>query len=369
MEKKVSCVENESVFSKDNRDYLKANIEAHKIGFLNSDFSEQDILQNVSFSNEEVLDQDISLPIQYYTYVSPIKIETLLQPLMADEVAPDVERTGGFGDKAVAINRVEYTGEVENSSLWGDMYNVRNVGVKYSYIKRGIYYGAISKELNSLKASMLARAKRDYNGDLDEALRRAMAIFQNKSFFFGIGSQMSENPIFGYLNDPNVLPEYVATGSGGSKKWSAKTSLEVSEDLNSAYADLVEQLNGKMESLIREGGYLQLTIGPRHSAELTKPNIYRDGQAMSMIELIGKQLGKEIKIVVVPEMDGNIDNEDAFVLELIVPKLKSLTRLNSVEAMFLPTFIKSANTYNEVIVSTGGQVLRYPEFRVIRMGI
>ena len=351
-----------SVFEDANLEYLKDNLKNNRIGFLGRD--------NLQFSNEDLLDFNTGLVKQYYTYISPKGIETLLQPLKADKIAPVVERTSGFGDKVVAINRIEYTGQPEQSSLWGDMYNVRSVGVKYSFIKRGIYYASISKEFNSLKASMLGRAKINYGNDLETALSRAMAIWKNRCFFFGISSQMSENPIFGYLNDPNVVKEYVATGANDSKKWNSKTSLEISEDINNACRDLNAQMKGKLQDLIENNGaYLQLTVGTNHFTELTKPNIYRDGQPMSMIELLGKTLGKQIKVIEVPELDGNIDNEDAFILELVCPELMSLSRLTAIENMYLPTFIQSANTYNEVIMSTGGQVLRYPEMRVVRIGI
>lgn len=172
----------------------------------------------------------------------------------------------------------------------------------YTYPTRDVYRGQTVIQYGELEVATLSAAKIDAIGQKQYSAAMAIAIAQNKMFFYGNlnSSGAFINRIFGLLNDPSLNPATPATnGTGSSPLWSDKAQRSASQDIaNDVIVTAFKTLQSQMGGNLSINNRFKLCVSPTASAYLNVTNSF----GLNATAII-KDTMRNIEFVFAPEYE------------------------------------------------------------------
>ena len=249
-----------------------------------------------------------AVPAEFLAYYDPTVIEIMTAPRKAREIFEE-EKKGDWTTPYMKWRMDEMTGRTEPYS---DHANGTTSGVNSEWQTRQQYIFQTSITYGDLEVAMSSAAKISLAASKQKAAARVIDVDQNKFYLQGVAGR----EIYGILNDPN-LPASIAasaTGSGGSTKWTDKTTNQIYDDILALYAQLVEQSNG----LIDQATPLKLCLSPEMAVRLGAATDFN----VSVTDMIGKYF-KKLDVVTLPELHSATAGETMFMIAPEVSGQKS----------------------------------------------
>ncbi len=179
----------------------------------------------------------ITTPVQFLQAWLPGAVKIMFAARKIDLL---VGRTvaGSWEDEEVVQTVVENTGK---AVPYGDYTNIPFASWNQNFERRTIVRHEAGMMVSQLEEARASKVRVNVAGEKRESASLSLEISRNNIGFNGYNS--GENRTYGFLNDPN-LPAYVAVADNGgatSKKWSAKTFLEITADIREMFIALQTQ--------------------------------------------------------------------------------------------------------------------------------
>lgn len=232
------------------------------------------------------------IPAMLSTYIDPKKVEVLLAPLKATEVAGGESKMGDWTTRTAMFPVIENTGEVTS---YGDYNNSGAAGVNFQFPQRQSYHYQTITQWGERELAETGLAKIDLASQKDIASVRAINRYQNKTYLFGVSGLQN----YGILNDP-ALPADIApnTKSAGGTAWIDATGavnatpLEVQQDVMKMFWTLQDRNKG----LIEPDTAMTLVMSPQSAVALGINNEFGNS-----VRFYLKETYPNMRIVTVPE--------------------------------------------------------------------
>lgn len=244
----------------------------------------------------------ISNAVQFFQHWLSKTIQIATAARKIDDI---VGRTmaGTFEDEEIVQPIVELTGRARP---YTDTANIPLSSWNPSYVTRNIVRFEEGLEVGYLEAMRASRMHFDSHDMKVQAATLSLAISHNDVGFFGYAG--GENKTYGFLNDPN-LPAYrtVAAGAEGDTKWSTKTFNEITSDIITAVAELVNKLAGLFDP---ENDSFTLALSLEDTQWL---NTMNELGTQSVSEWLRKTYPK-LRIVAAVELNGANGGSNVFYL-------------------------------------------------------
>ena len=208
------------------------------------------VLKDLSQTYASAIDAAVSLqttpsitnPVQFFQYWAPEAVEVITAARKIDDIAGR-EIAGSFEDEEIVTTILEKTGRARPYS---DTANIPLSSYNSNFTERSIVRFEEGLEVGYLENMRASRMRIDSHEMKAEAAAESLAIELNNIGFYGYAN--GQNKTYGFLNDPN-LPAYqtVAQGSSANTGWETKSFNEITSDIITAVAQLVNQLAGKFD--------------------------------------------------------------------------------------------------------------------------
>ena len=246
-------------------------------------------------------------PVQFLQEILSGTVHILTVVRKADEVSPVVV-AGQWHYEEIALKTMEHTGTPQLYSDHGGLplgsfhedYQRRQV----IRLEMGIEHTPLADARSSATGTSPQNEKRTALANAFEIIRNDIAF---NGFNFGTGKT------YGILNDPN-LPAYidVALGAGGDTLWSTKTTVEVINDLSSAYKALEIQAGGNVDPT-KDAIDLCIPLAFNHYLTKADGSFSNGKTAMEWL----KDNYPSTTVVTVPQFAGADAGENVFYLKAI----------------------------------------------------
>lgn len=175
--------------------------------------------------------------------IDPEVIRVLFTPMRAAEIMGGEAQKGSWVDQVAYFPVAESTGQV---ATYNDYSNNGNVDANANWNYRQPYTWQAFKRYGEQTLERWGAAGLNYSSELDVALALTFAKFSNKTYFYGVSGLVN----YGLLNDPSlpntVTPKTKANTSDGVR-WTYATALEIFNDIQKLYRQLVTQMGGNVE--------------------------------------------------------------------------------------------------------------------------
>ncbi len=198
-----------------------------------------DALPHLAFDAQPALltTANSAIPALFTTIMDPQVVAVLQTPVRAAEIYGETKR-GDWTTAFVEFPFVEPTGEV---SSYGDWNNNGSVGANVNWMGRQSYHFQTIGQWGERELARYGVAGIDYVSQVEAAAALVTTKFLNKSYFFGVSGLLN----FGALNDPTLItPISPLTKAAGGTLWSNATAVEVFNDVNALFNQLVIQMGG-----------------------------------------------------------------------------------------------------------------------------
>ena len=284
-----------------------------------------------------------TVPAELLAYIDPMLIEILTAPRRARDIFGE-EKKGDWTTPYMKWRVDEMTGKTEPYS---DYANGTTSGVNSEWQTRVQYVFQTSITYGDFEVDMSSTAKVNLAASKQRAAANVIEIDQNRFYLLGVAGK----EIYGILNDPN-LPAAItagATGTGGSTKWTDKTTVQIYNDVLALFAQLSEQSSG----LIDKDTPLKLCLSPELAVRLGAATDFN----VSVLDML-KRYFTRIDIVTVPELHSMTAGETMFLIAPEVNGQRSGT-LAFGEKMRAGRVVPALSSFRQKFVGTtyGGIVL------------
>lgn len=228
-----------------------------------------------------------TVPAELLAYIDPTVIEIMTAPRRAREIFPE-EKKGDWTTPYMKWRVDEITGSTQPYSDYADG---TTSGVNSEWQTRQQYVFQTSITYGDLETALSGAAKVNLAAAKQRAAARVIDIDQNNFYLRGVAGR----EIYGILNDPNLPASLTAAavGTGGSTKWTDKTTTQIYNDILALFARLSEQSSG----LIDRDTPLKLVLSPEMNVRLGAATDFNT----SVLDMITKYFAR-LTIVTLPEM-------------------------------------------------------------------
>lgn len=234
----------------------------------------------IAQDSELVTAPNAGIPSLFTTYVDPKVIEVLVTPMKMASVFGE-RKMGDWVSQTVTFLMEESTGEV---STYGDYSNNGQTGVNLNFPQRQPYHYQTVVEVGEREVEMAGAAKFDWVAAKQRSAILTLNKYQNKTYLYGVEGLKN----YGYLNDPNLLPNLV------SGSWATLGAEEIYDAIaGKLFTQLVKQNDGNVD---RETS-MTMTLSPLSDAYLTKTNQFK----VNVTDLLTKNF-PNLKIKTIPEL-------------------------------------------------------------------
>ena len=233
----------------------------------------------------------------WYTLVNLNKVVAQLLIKRAYMQIGDPLQQGNFETNTMQYATSALSGQVES---YGDFVATTISDNNYTYPTRDVYRGQTVIQYGELEVATLSAAKIDAISQKQYSASMAIAIAQNKMFFFGnlnsAGAFITHN--FGLLNNPQANSATPATnGTGSSPLWSDKAQRGASQDIANdvivtAFNVMQDQMGGNIDLTDK----FKLCVSTTASAYLNATNSF----GLNATEIIKKTM-PNVEFVFAPE--------------------------------------------------------------------
>jgi len=266
-----------------------------------------------------VTTSNAGIPAFLANYLDPEVIRILVSPMKIAEIVGEAKK-GDWTTLTAQFQVVESTGEV---SSYGDYSNNGQSSANVNWVPRQSYHFQTVTRWGEREMEIAGEARVNFAQNLNIASTLTINKAANKIAAFGVAGLDN----YGLLNDPS-LPAGItpnATGTGSGTLWSTKDGAAIYGDIQSLYAQLVDQLDG----LIERDAKMTLALSPNREPDLTKTNTYNvnvydqlkknfpNMRIISAVEYSGAGTGStELLQLIVDEIDGQKTAQVAFTEKL-----------------------------------------------------
>jgi len=341
------------VFSAENKGFLAHMASKGIIGIEGFDRTSlpRYVSQNAS---PAITTPNLNLPLGALVYIKPKAVEILTAPRVADKLAMS-QQNGKFGETAVNIKVREYKTAVSPDTGLAD--GGTKSEVNYQNVLRGVYYFRADWNTNDREEATFGGMLENARTDKVNASMLSINIASNNYFFNGVSWKGQTAPVYGLLNDPNLLPYQTVVGG----TWATKTPEAIYNDIVAAFNRLNLQANGIP---MNEGGRLTLGIAVGSIGQLDRTNSY----GLSVYQKL-KEAYPRLEIVAVPQFTQADSNSDVFYL--VYHSSMDATVIDSFveKARAYPIFQRSSETSQKISSAVSGAIVQYPMFVVRYNGI
>lgn len=233
----------------------------------------------------------------WYTLVNLNKVVAQLLIKRAYMQIGDPLQQGNFETNVMQYATSALSGQVE---AYGDFASTTISDNNYNFPTRDVYRGQTVIQYGELEVATLSTAKIDAIGQKQYSAAMAIAIAQNKLFFFGNlnSSAAFITQTFGLLNDPAANSATPATnGTGSSPLWSDKAQRGASQDIaNDVIVTAFNVMQSQMGGNIDLTDKFKLCVSTTASAYLNATNSF----GLNATEIIKKTM-PNVEFVFAPE--------------------------------------------------------------------
>jgi hypothetical protein len=345
---------NADLFSAENEDALRQLEEDGQVSF-DREFKAQ-------IKNAQTYPDNLGVPSGLYRSVAPEIIKEITARTVAEEIASPVTY-GKWTDEEILFKVVKYMGQVDPYDF--GVANVRKTGASYNYFARGTYYYATLKEFNADTAEKDAAGLRpSYRQDIDKATEITLRQYRNKVQFNGIETYNPNQPIYGLLNDPSLLPVItIPSGASGNTTWASKTPEEIHNDLVYLINQLFIQTNSTLND--QKGRTIKISVASDVQGLLLRTNNFGLVAQKSINETIKSQFPLS-EFIFVPEYN----KAGAGGTNLLRMELEGNTKLMTLQkARYYPIEQKYAIQRQLIAGGISSSVTFYPLFCLRAQGI
>jgi len=291
----------------------------------------------------------ISNPVQFFQHWAPKAVEVITAARKIDDI---LGRTiaGSFEDEEIVTTFLERTGRARP---YTDTANIPLASWNQNFITRNIVRFEEGFEIGYLESMRASRMRIDDHAQKAAAVADGLAIELNEIGFYGYAN--GANNTYGLLNEPSLAPyQSVATGASNETSWSQKTFNEITADIITAVAQLVNQMAGNFD--------------PRKDAFTLTLSLASTQWLNTMNELGTKSVSQwlqetypNIRVEAAPQLDGANGGSNVFYLHIDEVKdvktfeqyVQDVLRLIGVEK-------KAKVVVEDYAAATAGVILQYP---------
>jgi hypothetical protein len=209
---------------------------------------------------ELVLNPNAGIPAWLTNYMDPQLIHILTSPNKAVEIMGGEQQYGDWTTTTATFTTVQRMGEV---SAYGDYNTNGSSSAVMNFPQRQSFAYQIMTQWGEKQLAMAANARVNYANEVNEASLRAMANFQNLTYFYGVSNLAN----YGLLNDPQLSAALVSP-----KKWNATgtSAEEVYEYIRRLFLQIQLQSGGTIDAQAP----VVLAMSPILAVALNKTNTY-----------------------------------------------------------------------------------------------
>ena len=184
----------------------------------------------------------VTNPVQLLQNWLPGFTRVITAPRKIDEFA-GITTSGEFADEEIIQPVYELTG---NAQPYGDYTNIPASSWNLNFERRTVARFEEGMRVGQLEEERAARVRANAADFKREAAAEALEIIRNQVGFFGYNE--GQGRTYGFLNDPD-LPAYtdVPPNASGVTEWSQKTYIEIVSDLLTAFAQLRNQSQDRID--------------------------------------------------------------------------------------------------------------------------
>lgn len=205
------------------------------------------------------------IPAFLTNWIDPQLVRVLTTPNKGAQILGEVKK-GDWTDQTAQFPIIENTGEV---SSYGDFNENGMAGVNVNWEPRESYLFQTFTQWGELELDRAGRAKLNYAAELNTSAAMTLDKFMNASYFYGVAGLKN----YGILNDPSLQSAITpATKTKGGVLWSNADAVEVYNDLQALYTQLVSQTKGLVD--VDENSKMTLAMSPTIKTNLKKANMY-----------------------------------------------------------------------------------------------
>jgi len=209
----------------------------HELRRIGIDFSAQDLrdmhaamaMDAAPNAQATTYANSIPVPTQFLQTFLPGFVQLVTQVRNIDELVGKMT-VGAWEDEEIVQGAMEPTGFAQ---LYGDYTNIPLASWNLSWERRTIVRFEEGMRVGVLENARVSKIKVADAARKRSAAALALDIQRNRVGFYGFNGGAQRT--YGFLNDPN-LPAYVNVAGG---TWSAKTFLQITADIRTAWGALI----------------------------------------------------------------------------------------------------------------------------------
>lgn len=220
------------------------------------------------------------IPAFFTNYIEPSLIEVLVAPNEATNIMGESKK-GNWAQQTAFFAMVEVTGE---TSAYGDRNTNGQVGTNVNWPQRQQYLFQTMSTWGDLEMARAGEAQIDWAAQINRSSGVILRQTENKIYFYGVAGLQN----YGILNDPGLTAPISpnAKTAGGFTWLNNATYLEIVNDVNKLYAQLVTQTRG----LVKRTDPMKLCMSPE--VEVALSYVAQLGTGISVFDTLKKTYPK-----------------------------------------------------------------------------
>ena len=243
-------------------------------------------------SDAAITAPNVGVPAVLTTYVDPSIVRILTAPRNARKIFGE-RKTGDWTTSSAMFKAIENVGTI---APYADFSNAATSDVNVVYPERDNFVYQTTIRYGEREMAMLGKAAIELASEKQISAAEILDVAANKYYLKGVAGKR----IYGLLNDPN-LPSDISPTTVRSTVvlWSAKTTVEIYDDIIKIFGKLAEHSNGR----IGVDADLVLACPPAIMVLLGKTTDY----GKSVLDML-KNYFTRIEFVTLPELKAGDTN-------------------------------------------------------------
>lgn len=235
---------------------------------------------------------NVGVPTVLTTYVDPTIVKILTAPRNARKIFTE-RKKGDWTTSSAMFRAIEGVGE---TTPYADYSNAGTSDINVVYPERDNYIYQTTIRYGEREMALLGKASIELASEKQIQCAEILDIDANKFYLKGVAGKR----IYGLLNDPNLPADISpATVRTSVVLWSAKTTVEIYNDIISIFSELATNSAGR----ISVDSDLVLACPPAIMVLLGKTTDY----GKSVIDML-KNYFTNLEFVTLPELTANSTN-------------------------------------------------------------
>ena len=237
-------------------------------------------------SDAAITAPNVGVPTVLTTYVDPAIVRILTAPRNARRLFGE-RRKGDWTTSSAMFKAIENTGV---TAPYADYSNAATADINVVYPERDNYVYQTTVRYGEREMAMMGKAAIELASEKQKSAAEILDVDANKFYLRGVAGKR----IYGLLNDPNLPADITpATVRTNVVLWSAKTTIEIYDDIISIFGKLAEHSQGR----ISVDSDLVLAAPPAIMVLLGKTTDY----GKSVLDILKNYFNK-ISFVTLPEL-------------------------------------------------------------------